>query len=207
MALSLVTAPATEPVTLAEAKLHLRVDVNDDDDLITALIVAAREHVETFTHRALITQTWDLQLDKFPSLDWSAPLVGDSVSRGPLWIPKPPLASVTSVTYVDTTGTTQTWSASAYTVDAPAGPHARMGRIVPAFAQFYPVTRTQPNAVTVRFVAGYGAASAVPASIKAAIKILVATWFDPGRQAVNLGSRLEVIPCTLDALLWPFKAF
>jgi uncharacterized phiE125 gp8 family phage protein len=195
MALSLVTAPATEPLTLAEAKLHLRVDINDENDLITALIVAAREYVETFTHRALITQTWDWTCDAFPCGDESVQL------------PKAPLVSVTSVSYIDGSGSTQTWAASNYTVDAPAGPWALGGRIIPGYNVFYPVTRSIENAVTVRFVAGYGAATAVPASIKAAMKILIGTWFGPGRENVNIGNLVTVIPQTVDALLWPFKAF
>lgn len=194
-----MTAPALEPVSLADAKLHLRVDVADDDALIDQLIRAAREHAETFTHRALITSTWDLKLDAFPC-------------DGVIWLPKPPLVSVTSITYVDTAGVSQTWSSALYTVDAPSGPMARHGRVVPVYAEVFPSTRSVVNAVTVRYVAGYGATAAlaaplVPASVKAAIKILVATWYGPGRQAVTVGSTTAVIPLTVEALLWPYKAF
>lgn len=188
MALSLVTPPAIEPVSLADAKGQLRLSLTDDDTLITALIVAAREYVETFTHRALITQTWDDKRDGFPC---------DTI-----WLPKPPLLMATPpvITYLDTNGATQTWSSSLYTVDAPAGPKARMGAIVPNYGQSYPSTRDVINAVTVRFVAGYGAAAAdVPAGVKAAIKILVETWITGGVGAP--------IPGAVDALLWPFKAF
>ena len=194
MTLTEVTAPATEPVTLAEAKLHLRVDTNDENDLVTALITAAREYAETFTHRALITQTWDLKRDEFPSGD-------------PIWLPKAPAVSVTSITYTDSAGTAQTWSSTLYTTDLPTGPWARRGRIVPGYGETYPSTRTVPNAVVVRFVAGYGAATAVPASIKAAMKILIGTWFGPGREHVNIGNIVTVVPQTVDALLWPYKAF
>jgi uncharacterized phiE125 gp8 family phage protein len=145
MALSLVTGPSVEPVTLAEAKVHLRQDVADEDALITTLITAARQWTETFTHRALITQTWDLKLDDFPC------------DNADLELPLAPVASVTSISYVDTTGATQTWSASSYQTDLPTGPQAQRGRIAPAYAQYYPVPRSQLNAVTVRFVAGYGA--------------------------------------------------
>ena len=62
MRASLTVPPAGEPLTLAEAKLHLRVDLNDDDALITALISAAREQVEFLTGQRLITQTWELEL-------------------------------------------------------------------------------------------------------------------------------------------------
>lgn len=196
MSLFLVTAPEVEPVTAAEAKLHLRVDGSDEDELITALIVAAREYVENFTHRALIYQTWDLKLDGFPC--WNEAI----------WLPKAPASSVTSVTYVDANGVTQTWSSSLYTTDFPTGVQARRGRIVPAYGQYFPDTRRVINAVTVQFVAGYGASgSAVPAGLKSAMKILIGTWFGPGRQGVQVGNIVNVIPQTVDSLLWPFKSF
>lgn len=208
MALSLVSAPATEPLTIAEAKSHLRVDVDDENDLVTALIQAAREWVETFTHRALITQTWDLMLDDFPT-NWASTAVHrTSMTDGAIWLPKAPLQTVTSINYIDSTGTTTLWAATNYTVDAPAGPWARVGRIVPNYAVIYPVTRLVPNSVTARFVAGYGAAAAVPVGIKAAIKLLIGHWYQ-NREAVLVGTRAAAIdiPMGLEALLWPFKSF
>ena len=196
MALSLVTAPAVEPLTLADAKGHLRVDVADEDGLIDDLIRAAREYVESFTHRALITQTWDDKRDGFPC--WFAPID----------LPKPPTSSVTSISYIDTNGTTQTWSSSLYTTDLPAGPLALMARVTPVYQQIYPVTRDIVNAVAVRFVAGYGAdGDSVPASIRAAMKILIATWYRPAREAVQIGNLVTQIPYTVDALLWPYKVW
>ena len=196
MALYLVTAPATPPISLAEAKAHCRVEVDDENALLDGLIGAATEYVETFTHRGLVSATWDLKLDDFPT--WA----DDAI-----WLPKPPTASVTSVTYTDANGTSQTWSSSYYTTDLPTGPHARMGRIRTAYQQIYPVVRDVGNAVTVRFVAGYGTAADVPDSLKAAIKILVEHWYRAGRSAVNIGNLVTPIPLTVDALLWPFKAF
>jgi uncharacterized phiE125 gp8 family phage protein len=195
MALSLVTGPSVEPVTLAEAKVHLRQDVADEDALITTLITAARQWTETFTHRALITQTWDLKLDDFPCDD------------ADLELPLAPVASVTSISYVDTTGATQTWSASSYQTDLPTGPQAQRGRIAPAYAQYYPVPRSQLNAVTVRFVAGYGATGAtVPESIRAAIKLMVGHWFER-RTPVHIGNLVMPLPLSVESLLWPYKAF
>jgi len=195
MALSLVTAPATEPLTLDEALSHLKVDAGDENDLVGTLIGAAREFCENFTHRAFITQTWDLKDAGFPC------------SGDPIWIPKPPLISVTSITSVDTTGSTTTWSASLYTVDAPAGPKARMGAIVPNYGEIYPATRDVVNAVTVRFVAGYGAAAAVPASLKAAMKLLIGHWWLNREGAVLNQASPSMVPIGVDALLWPFKSF
>jgi uncharacterized phiE125 gp8 family phage protein len=201
MSLSLVTAPATEPLTLAEVRAHLRVTVADEDDLLASLIVAAREYAETFTHRAFLAQTWDLQLDGFPQC--FSTLDG----AGSIWVPKAPLVSVTSLSYVDTAGVTQVWPASNFTVDAPVGPKARPGRLTPAYAVYYPVTRRVPNAVTVRFVAGYGtAAAAVPASIKAAMKLLIGNWWINRDAAALVRASADVLPFGVDALLWPYKA-
>ena len=198
MALTLVTAAAGEPLTLDDVKGHLKITSTDQDGEIVGWITAAREWAETRTGRALITQTWDLKLDGFP------------VDGGPITVPKPPLISVTSITYVDTNGVTQTWSSALYTVDAPTGPQARSGQIWPAYNESYPGTRAQVNAVTVRFVCGYGAvADLVPASIRSAMKILIATWNAPGRQSVNVGSGATVveIPDTVDLLVSGFQDY
>lgn len=207
MSLFLVTAPAVEPLTLAQAKEHLRVDesIHDEDGLIEGLIVAAREYAETFTHRALITQTWDLKLDGFP---WTSQFA--ALGTLAIELPKPPVQSITSVTYIDFAGVTQTWSAALYDTDLPSGPMASRARLQPAYQQIYPVTRYVPNAATVRFVAGYGANGyAVPGSIVAAMKILIASWYDAGRMAIDVGLRAAAIevPMTAHALLWPYKSF
>lgn len=192
MGLSLVTAPATEPLSLEEARAHLRVDVSDDDALISALIPASRQFVESYTGRKLVTQTWDYQLDGFPC--------------GAIVVPLAPVASVTSITYVGSDGTTQTWSASDYRTDVPAGPWAQRPRIEPAYGLSYPSTRGLLNSVTVRCVAGYGSATAVPEALKAAMKILIGQWYEQ-REPVVIGQTPFVVPFTIDALLWPFKVF
>lgn len=191
MSLFLVTAPAAEPVSVQDAKAQCRVDTSDEDALFATLVIAAREYVETATHRALITQTWDWTLDGFP--DWT------------LVLPLPPVASVTSITYVDTAGVTQTWAASLYRTDLPAGPYASPARVTPAYSESYPSTRAVTNAVTVRFVAGYGTAASVPASLKAAIKLLVAHWY--ARREPLTNGTVAPVPWTIEALTWPFKAF
>jgi uncharacterized phiE125 gp8 family phage protein len=191
---SLATAPAVEPLTLTEAKLHLRVDHTTDDDLITSLIVAARQYAENYTQRCFITQTWDLKLDAFP--------VGD------ILLVKPPVASVTSITYVDTDGTTQTLSSALYRTDLPTGPWAQRGRIEPAYGESWPSTRALSNAVTVRCVHGYGLAVSVPDPIKAALKLLIGHWYE-NREAVSvsIGANVQQVPMAVVALLVPFKAY
>lgn len=188
MALTLVTAPAAEPITLVEAKAHLRVDIADDDSLITALITAARQHVEVITRRALITQTWDLTLDTWPD-------------GGAILMPLPPLQSVTSITYKDSAGTVYTMPATDYIVDKAEEP----GRIVLAYGKTWPsVTLYPAGAITVRFTAGYGAASAVPQAIKQAILLLVGHWYE-SREAVVGGAVQREIPFAVEALLWSFR--
>lgn len=181
-ALVLITAPTAEPVTLAEAKAHLRVDNSDSDTLITALIVAARERAETETRRALITQTWDLYRDAFPS--WE------------LIVPKPLLQTVTSITYTDSNGVTQTLATDQYLVDSNSEP----GRITPAYGLVWPSTRWQTNAVKVRFVAGYADAAAVPQSIKSWMLLAIGSMFE-NRESELTGSiskQLEFVCGLLD---------
>jgi uncharacterized phiE125 gp8 family phage protein len=182
--LALVTAPTIEPVTLAEAKLHLRVDHGDEDALIESLVTSARTHVEHVTSRAFINQTWRLSLDAFPA---------------EIRLPRPPLSSVTSLQYLDGNGTLQTLSASSYTVDSDAEP----GRVVEAYATTWPSVRNDIRAVRVTYVAGYGATAAtVPQPIKQAILLLVGHWY-ANREAV--GTVGSDIAFAVDALLAPFR--
>lgn len=166
MRLSLVTAPTLEPITLPEAKLALKVDGDDHDPLLASLIAEARQLFEGETERQVITATWRGRLDRFPCS-------GEKIE-----VPKSPLLAVSSITYMDTAGVSQTWSASEYQVDAFAGPFARPGLIYPKSDFEYPQARAITDAVTVNFTAGYGAtAELVPESVKGAIKKLLYSLF------------------------------
>lgn len=134
-----------------------------EDPTLNALITAARQAVEGLTERALITQTWDWFLDAFPAGDFEVPLP-------PLQV----MGEIGSIKYYDTAGIERTWAATNYNLDTDSEP----GRISRAYGESYPSTRVMNNAVTVRFVAGYGVASAVPQGIKQAILILLAHWYD-----------------------------
>lgn len=181
MRLKLVTAPAIEPVTQAEAKTFCRVDTADDNDLLDLLIKAARQRVEEDLGRAgvrreaLITQTWDLFLDEFPGA------FGSDISERPLGstakieLPVVPVQSVSSVKYYDAAGVQQTVTASDYMVDAVAKP----GRLAPIDTKSWPSSRGRYNDVVVRFVAGYGAAATdVPARIRSAMRIVIADLYE-----------------------------
>lgn len=128
-----------------------------DDPVLNMLAGSATRRAETITRCALLTQTWDLTLDRFPA--WV------------LNVPKPPLRSVTSITYIDTNGVTQTLDASQYVVDTKSEP----GRITPAFGAVWPSTQCRINAVTVRLVCGFGAAADVPADVKHWIQLRLST--------------------------------
>jgi uncharacterized phiE125 gp8 family phage protein len=184
---------------IADASLGAAVPTTNttEDPYLISLRQSAREYVESFCRRGLLTQTWDYKLDAFPSDGYSIEL------------PISPVSSVTSISYVDTNGDTQTWDSSLYQTDLPSGPKASRARIRPAYSQYYPTARTQMNAVTVRFVAGYGAAaSSVPSSLKSGMKLLIGHWYEQ-REAVVVGIGIGVIavPSTIDALLWPYRAY
>jgi hypothetical protein len=156
MSIRLHTPPAAEPVTLAEAKEQTRVSGSDEDSHLNLCIAAAREYCETYQGRAYVTQTWKVMLDRFPNAgeEWRADkgfvTAEHTTDPGTILLPRAPLQYVTSIAYVDTNGTTQTLSASDYTVDTASEP----GRITPAYNESYPSTREQANAVTVTFNAG-----------------------------------------------------
>jgi uncharacterized phiE125 gp8 family phage protein len=138
-AIKQTTAPTVEPISLQECKDHLRLDGDLEDAHLSALISAARGWVEGFWGRQLVAATWKLTLDAFPS--------------GTIGLLYPPLISVSSISYVDTGGTTQTLSTSTYTADTESEP----ARIVPAYNEDWPDTRDVINAVAVTYRAGFAA--------------------------------------------------
>jgi uncharacterized phiE125 gp8 family phage protein len=176
--LSLVTGPSIEPLTVDEAKDWARITDDTEDAVVERLISAARGHVEELTGRALITQTWDYFLDAFP---------------GTIDVPRPRLISVTHLKYTDEDGTLQTLDVADYTIDLKREP----ARIVPAYGESWPGTRDVPNAVELRFVAGYGAtATSVPEQLRQAIAVLVATMYEQREMATeaSTGQQLTDVP-------------
>lgn len=162
MALKLITAATTTPVTLAEAKLHCRVDGTDEDALITSLITAATETAEQqLAGRVLMQQTWELTLDAFP---------------GVFELTRVPVQSITSLKYYDTAGVQQTMAGADYTLDTTDD--IGWALVTPAYGTDWPETQDRPNAVSLRFVAGYANAAAVPEPIKQWIKLMVSTMYE-----------------------------
>lgn len=184
MARTLVTPPTVEPISVAEAKSHLRVEISTDDTLIGNLIAAARQHAETALRRALITQTWDLFLDAFPS------------RNGAISVPLPPLQTIDSIKYVDTFGVTRTLTGAKYKVDAATEP----ARVVPTYDEDWPETREEINAVTVRFTAGYGdAGDDVPEKLRQAMLLMIGHWYE-NREEVVIGGVPAPIPFAAKSL-------
>jgi uncharacterized phiE125 gp8 family phage protein len=187
--LKLVMPPSIEPVTLAEAKAHLRLDTDADDAYVSALIVAARERVELFLRRALITQTYEYTLDGFPM-------------SAHIDLPRPPLQSVEWIKYIDAAGFRQTLSSEAYTVDASTN---EIARVALAWKCFWPIIRYSINAVVIRFVAGYGAAAEdVPQAIRHGILIEISSLYEH-REDVVVGQTVNMVPL-FERLLWPYRA-
>lgn len=179
---ALITAPTAEPFDLDAAKSHLRVTDDGEDTLITSLITAAREHAEAFTERAFVEQTWETYYDSFPAC---------------IELPLPNLISVESIKYLDTNGDEQTVTASDYVVDDKRKP----GRIFLAQNASWPSTYDQVNAVTVQFKAGYGDDTAVPETIKAAIKLILGHLFEHREDVAEFS--MEQIPMGAKSLLSP----
>ena len=199
MPLQLVTPPAQEPVSLAEAKQHLRVDGGDDDLLLGSLITAARQAAETKTGRQLITARWKLVLDAFPgpSLMQSATGASFSLPGHAILLAKCPVQAVVSVEYMDMNGATQVMPASDYVLDAACEP----ARLTPAFGKTWPSTLPQMGAVSVTFDAGYGTASAVPEGLKSWIKLRVGSLYGHREEVATL-TRGRIDPLTfVDSLL------
>lgn len=157
--------PTQEVVTLELGKIHLRVDGSDEDLLIQGYITAAREDVEDYVLRALAPQEWTLTLDgfhrhRYPSfrqllarqeIEFYPFHLHEYVCRPDILLPRPPAISITSITYLDTTGAEQTLDPSMYRLDDNSEP----ARLTPAFGQQWPETANLPGSVKIVYQAGY----------------------------------------------------
>lgn len=187
MALVLTTPPAIEPVTVAEAKTYLRIDGEAEDLLVASLALTSRLHVESALGLALITQSWRLQLDRWPSDD-------------AVLIPLRPVQSVTAVRVRAADGTPTTISSADYLLDAASTPPRLVAN---------GVTWLQPGrkaaGIEIDFTAGYGTeVSDVPEPIRQAILLLTAHWYEH-RDVVDIGSPDTAIPASVSDLLSPYR--
>lgn len=183
--LTQTVAPAIEPFSVADLKIFLRVSHDDEDALLTDLIVQAREDVERFTGQQLITATWVMRLDGFPS------------DGSPIKLPKSPVQSAT-IEYIDLDGVTQTLAPAVYDVDI----YRVNARIVLAYNQSWPSVRSDINSVIITYVSGYGAAAEdVPQTFKGAMRLLIGHWYE-NREATIVGQPAREIPLAVERLLW-----
>lgn len=176
-------APAEEPLTLGEVKEHLRIDDDSQDAELNGIIAAARKEFETQTFRQLITATWELRLDKFPS------------GRTPITLPRAPLLLINSIQYVDPTdvsipGALLTLDAAKYQVSLDREP----ARLVPVFNENWPTARSnEADAVRINFDAGYGARAAVDDLIKQALKLMCGAFYEFREETIS-GTVARLIP-------------
>lgn len=181
------TAPTLEPVSLDEVKSFLRLTGSDEDSVLELLIKSAREFAEVWTGRQCLTSTWDYYLDAFPDTE--------------ILLPRSPLQSVTSITYYNTGNVLTTWSSSEYTVDANQAPP----KITEKYGYYWPSTLCIPNAVIVRGIYGYTAASLVPGRLRLAILQLVSHFYE-NRELIYTGTILSAkVPIGLESLLYSLK--
>lgn len=180
-----LTAPGVEPITLAEAKAHCRVDHTSDDSLIQGYITTAREYVEDYIDRSLVTQRLVMKLDAFP---------------GEIELPRPPMASTGTATAVIVTyttgeaGGTATLSTTAYRVDRDSTP----GVIRTTYAGSWPSHLLDQNSVTVTWWAGYGDPASVPQRVKNAMLMCVHELYEKRGN----GEMPEAAMRLLDTVSW-----
>ncbi len=186
-----LSQPKSEPISLDEAKIHLRVDHGDEDELINILIQAAIELAEIHTNRSFITQTRQMKLDSFPAYYGRS---GYNGCIGTIYLQNSPLISLSGVdadnnalgiTYYDQNEALQTLSTSDYWVDSSSG----IPRLV--VKNSWPSTFTMPNAVIITYTAGYGAATAVPAQIKQALFLMIGHLYEH-RESVSTEQLYEI---------------
>jgi len=180
MRITVLTQPTVEPITLAEARDHLRLDAtgspatHEDDGYVELLIQAAREYVENITNRPMVQRQYKLTIPYWCNvmeLPYSTPLV-----------------SVDSVKYLDIDGTQQTLASSIYDVVSDMQP----SRIVRAYGQVWPSIRNVHNAIEITYTTGYAVGSPadyrenIPQALKGAVKMVVADLYENREQQQNV---------------------
>lgn len=181
----LVTAPAEMPVSLAEAKAHLRVDGAGEDGLIGALILAATQHLDGWSGvlgRCLVTQEWRIVLPRFPVFP-----------RDEMRLPLAPVQSAT-ISYFNGENISTTLA---------SGFDLAGERLMLSYGSTWPNTTWRADAVAVNFVAGYGEPEAVPAPIKQAILLMVGHWFQNREAAAD--KPVSALPMAVDSLISPYR--
>lgn len=182
MGIKLITTPTTEPITLSEAKSHLKVSHNEEDDLIDAEISTAREWCENFQNRVYYTQEWMLTFD--------------DITFGKIEIPKPPLQSIDSVEIKQKDESIVTVSSDNYYIDTISEPGRLYVAEWPDYDELYPM-----GAVQITFTAGKTDVSNINENVKQAMKLLIAHMYE-NRQAVLTTEVPRKLMLGVKSLLW-----
>jgi uncharacterized phiE125 gp8 family phage protein len=187
MALIMTSGPALEPVTVSEAKAHLRVDGGADDVVINSLILTSRLHIEAALGLALITQSWTLLLDAWPGSQNVA-------------LPMRPVQAIAAVRVLAADGTPTALAASDYILEGKGLP-PRLVRTGSA----WPQPGRAAAGIEIAFTAGFGALAAdVPAPIRHALLMLIAHWYEH-RDPIEIGTVETNIPQAVSELLTPYR--
>ena len=181
--LTRATPPVVEPVSVSDAKAHLRVDSDEDNFYIASLISAAREWVETYIDRTLVKTQWTLKMDRFP--------IGD------IELPRPPMMPLSvSLTFTSESGAVSVLASNLYRVDSASTP----GVVRPLREADWPAYMDDANAITITYWAGYGDdGKSVPAAIRHAILMLVGQWYERRAAADSMGG--NEVPFGVSSLL------
>lgn len=192
MSLTVVTPNTNLMIELSEMKAHLFLFDGEDDVELVNKINEVKNLAENFTHRFFLTTTAEYAIDTFP------------VNSREIWLPAPPLQSVTSVEYYDTAGALQEMELTDFFVDTRSQP----GRLVLKPGKSFPSTQEcRPNAVIITFVAGYGNTSAsLPQDLKSALKLIIASrWENRQEDFVIQGIGIKSLNQGGWHTLWSYK--
>jgi hypothetical protein len=199
-------SPANQAVTLSYAQQHVRALGQIDAAQISVFIDAATSYFFEQTSRSPLTQTREFWLDRFPFIG--------AMGRGArIELPHPPLQSVLSVQYIDSTGVLRNFNdggspaTNLFTTVIPAGDYAVPGFVEPLYGKTWPIARDQTGSVKIRYKCGYGdTAAAVPALVRGILCLLIA-HFDTFRSAVHEARRGQVIelPYGVEVTMDAFK--
>jgi len=185
-----ITPPSTEPITLAEAKAHLRVFLPDDDTYITSLIIAARQAIEQRTGRAIMPQRWKIGMDAFPSV---------------VRLPGLPLAATPGllIKYFDADNVEQTVNSTVYTLNKYVEP----AQVTLAHSQSWPATTPVAGGITMEYDVGYADAASVPGPLKQWMLLAIGAMYE-NREQVYAGAETYSIPEDFMGLLWqPYMVY
>lgn len=199
MAFSIASDSGALILSLADAKAHLRVEVSDDDALITALIHAAREKIEKYTNLALTLKTVHEYFDAFPDSTVQRPNAEFllSVNR---------VASITSVQYYEDveTDVLTTIASTDYLLDNTS----MMARLAPRIGVVWPLADGRINSVKIVYQAGYATVAEIPASILQAAKLMIGDWYERREDRLSQGQSTGfIIPRTSELLLNPYRIY